>query len=171
MNKLSQESEAQRRSRLRWLTLGEAIAIAALILSGLGLWHEWNKRDDAKVVIEKPNAIRLALRAHVTDDGRKLEIAPIEDSHALQSLTITAAGTAIELGSDGELTANALENALGKQAEDGKGSHSVRVATKARYVEAGADKSASGSYIIRYKWEGGGLFGGRSLRFTGMAKA
>ncbi len=171
MNDKSQETESQRRSRLRWLTLGEAIAIAALILSGLGLWHEWNKRDDAKVVIEKPNAIRLALRGHVADDGRKLEIAPIEDSHALQSLIITAAGTAIELGSDGELTANALENALGKQAEDGKGSHSVRVATKARYVEAGADKSATGAYVIRYKWEGGGLFGGRSLRFTGMAKA
>lgn len=171
MNDKSQETESQRRSRLRWLTLGEAIAIAALILSGLGLWHEWNKRDDAKVVIEKPNAIRLALRGHVADDGRKLEIAPIEDSHALQSLTITAAGTAIELGSDGELTANALENALGKQAEDGKGSHSVRVATKARYVEAGADKTATGAYVIRYKWEGGGLFGGRSLRFTGMAKA
>ena len=34
------ETEAQRRSRLRWITLAEAIAIAALILSGLGLWRE-----------------------------------------------------------------------------------------------------------------------------------
>jgi hypothetical protein len=171
MSKPTQESESQRRSRLRWLTLGEAIAIAALILSGLGLWHEWNKRDDTKVVIETPTAIRLALRGQVADDGRKLEIAPIEDSHALQSLTLTAAGGPIELGSDGELTARALENALGKQAEDGKGTHRARVAIKARYIEAGADKTATGSYVISYKWEGGGLFGGRSLRISGMAKA
>jgi hypothetical protein len=171
MSNQSQETESQRRSRLRWLTLGEAIAIAALVLSGLGLWHEWNKRDEAKVVIEKPTAIRLALRGRVEDDGRKLEIAPIEDSHALQSLTISAAGSAIELGSDGELDARTLENALGKQAEEGKGTHRARVSIAARYVEAGADKTAAGAYVISYKWEGGGLFGGRSLRFTGMAKA
>jgi hypothetical protein len=166
------ETEAQRRSRLRWLTLGEAIAIAALILSGLGLWHEWNKRDDApKVVIEKPTAIPLALRGRVADDGRRLEISPIEDSHALQSLGISAAGAKIELGSDGELSARALEDALGNKAEDGKGRHSARVRIEARYVEAGTDKTASGSYAISYKWEGGGLFGGRSLRLTGMTKA
>ena len=170
MNK-PQETESQRRARLRWVTLGEAIAIAALILSGLGLWREWNKRDDPKVVIEKPTAIRLALRGHVTDDGRRLEISPIEGGHALQSLVITAAGSKIELGSDGELTARALENALGKQAEDGKGTHRARVRIEARYVEAGADRTAAGAYVLSYKWEGGGLFGGRSLRLAGMTKA
>ena len=166
------ETESQRRSRLRWLTLGEAIAIAALILSGLGLWHEWNKRDDGpKVVIEKPTAIPLALRGRVTDDGRRLEISPIEDSHALQSLTILAGGSKIELGSDGELSSSAFEDALGKQAEDGKGRHNARVRVETRYVEAGADKSAAGSYLVSYKWEGGGLFGGKSLRLTGMSKS
>ena len=165
-----QETEAQRRSRLRWVTLGEAIAIAALILSGLGLWREWHKRDGPEVVVEKPTSIRLALRGRVTDDGRSLEIAPIENSHALQSLTITAAGSAIEIGSGGELSARALENALGKQAEDGKGTHRVRVRMETRYIEAGEDKTAIGNYIISYKWDSGGLLGGRSLRLVGMAK-
>jgi hypothetical protein len=171
MNNKTQETESQRRARLRWVTLGEAIAIAALILSGLGLWHEWNKRDDPKVVIEKPTSVALALRGKVTDAGRKLEISPIEDSHALQSLTITVAGSKIELSSDGELSAGALENALGKQADDGKGMHRALVRIAARYVEAGADKTAAGGYVISYKWDGGGLFGGRSLRLAGMAKA
>lgn len=165
------ETESQRRARLRWVTLGEAIAIAALILSGLGLWHQWNKPDASpKVVIEKSASIPLALRGRATDDGRQLEIAPVEDGHALQSLTITAAGSKIELSSDGELSARALEDALGKQAEDGKGQHRARVRIEARYVEAGADKTATGAYVIRYKWEGGGLLGGRSLRLTGMSK-
>ena len=45
-----------------------------------------------------------------------------------------------------------------------------RVAIAARYVEAGADKSATGSYVISYRWEGGGLFGGRSLRLVGLSR-
>ena len=165
------ETESQRRARLRWVTLGEAIAIAALILSGLGLWHEWNKRDAGpKVVIEKPTSIPLTLRGRAGDDGRRLEIAPVEDGHALQSLTITAAGSTIEHGSDGELSARAFEDALGKQAEDGKGRHRARVRIESRYVEAGADKAAAGNYLLSYRWEGGGLLGGRSLRLTGMSK-
>lgn len=164
------ESSESKKSRMRWVTLGEAIAIAALILSGLGLWHEWNKRDEPKVVLEKPTAIALKLRGRVTDEGRSLEISPIEDSHALQSLTITVAGSKIEIGSDGELGAAALENALGKQAEDGKGRHSARARIEARYVEAGADKTAAGTYAISYTWEGGGLFGGRSLRLVGLSR-
>jgi hypothetical protein len=167
----SSETESQRRARLRWVTLGEAIAIAALILSGLGLWHEWNKRDDGpKVIVEKPDAIPLVLRGRATDNGRALEIAPVEDSHALQSLAVTVAGETLELGSDGELEAGALEDALGKQAEDGKGTHRASVRIAARYVEAGADKTATGSYVIRYKWEGGGLLGGRSLRLVGLSR-
>ncbi len=166
------ETESERRARLRWVTLGEAIAIAALILSGLGLWHEWNKRDEGpKVVIEKPTSIPLTLRGRTADNGRRLEIAPVEDSHALQSLTLSIAGSTLELGSDGELSANAFEDMLGEQAEDGKGTHRARVRIEARYVEAGADKTAAGFYLLRYKWEGGGLLGGRSLRLSGISKA
>jgi hypothetical protein len=165
------ETESQRRSRLRWITLGEAIAIAALILSGLGLWHEWNKRDDSKVVIEKPTAIPLALRGRVTDDGKELEISPIEDSHALQSLTLSVptSGAVIEVGSDGQLSARAIESALNNVDRD-KGTQRLRVRIAARYVEAGADKSATGSYVISYKWEGGGLLGGKSLRLVSLSR-
>ena len=165
----SPETEGRKRSRLRWLTLGEAIAIAALILSGLGLWHEWNKREEAKVVIEKPVSIPLALRGRVTDDGRRLEIQPVEDGHALQSLTITAVGLKIELGSDGELSAGDLEGALGKP-DGGEDRQRLRVRIAARYVEAGADKTASGFYVLTYQWDGGGLLGGKSLRLVGLSR-
>ena len=36
------------------------------------------------------------------------------------------------------------------------------------YVEAGADKTATGSYVLSYRWEGGGLLGGRSLRLISL---
>ena len=67
-------TEEKRRSRLRWVTLGEAIAVAALVISGLGLWHEWNsggpeKEPAAVVQGEKPI--------------RTLQLSPIEERHAL----------------------------------------------------------------------------------------
>lgn len=168
MNEAS-ETEAKRRARLRWVTLGEAIAIAALIISGLGLWHEFHKPDVKPVVVEKKNAIPLRLRGIAKDEGRMLEISPVENGHALQSLTITAGKSKIEVGSDGQLAAGAFEDALGKPDED-KGTHRLQVRTEARYVEAGADKSATGSYMLSYRWESGGLLGGRSLRLVGLSR-
>jgi len=169
-----QETEAQRRSRLRWVTLGEAIALAALIVSAAGLWLTWKTSDMDKgptEVVEKRQAVQLALRGKSQEDGRVLEISPVESGHALQSLDVTVAGSsAIEAGSDGKLDASDLESVLGDKAGEGKGTHRVRVRVDAKYVEAGADKSATGSYVISYRWEGGGLLGGRSLRFSGFTR-
>lgn len=163
------ESPETKRSRLRWVTLGEAIAIAALILSGLGLWHEWNKRDDGpKVVVEKPASIPLTLRGEVRNEGKEIEISPVEDGHVLQSLSITIAGTTIELGGDGELDAHVVKDALGKAA-DNEGRHSTRVRITARYVEAGADKTAAGSYLLAYKVRDR-LIGGKSIRLLGLSR-
>src|SRR4029079_12835455 len=36
---------------------------------------------------------------------------------------------------------------------------------------SGSDRRGGGAYVLRYKWEGGGLFGGRSLRLAGLARA
>ena len=169
MNQAS-ETDTKKRSRLRWVTLGEAIAIAALVISGIGLWREFTKPDDKPVVVEKQASIPLRLRGRVTDEGRSIEIAPVENSHALQSLTISAGTSKVEIGSDGELEAKALENALGNSGEEGDGSRRVRVRIEAKYVEAGADKSATGSYTITYRWDGGGLLGGRSLRLISFGR-
>jgi hypothetical protein len=169
-----QPTEAQKKSRLRWVTLGEAVAIAALIVSAGGLWLTWKTSDKEQgptEVVEKRQAIPLALRGKTVDEGRTLEISPVESGHALQSLDVMVAGSsAIEAGSDGRLDASDLESALGDKAEDGKGTHRVRVRIASKYVEAGADKTATGSYDISYRWEGGGLLGGRSLRFSGFTR-
>ena len=168
---MSQTSEEKRKSRMRWVTLGEAIAIAALIVSGLGLYREWKKPDEKTTVVEKErSSIRLALRGRAGDDGRSIEISPVEASHALESLTIAIGASKIQLGSDGVLGASEVEGALGKTDKDGKGTHSLRARITAQYVEAGADKSATGNYTFTYKWEGGGLLGGKSLRLTGMTR-
>jgi hypothetical protein len=123
-------------------------------------------------VIEKRQPIPLTLRARAVDDGRALEISPVESSHALESLTVAIAGAApIEIGSDGRLDADSVESALRDSDKDSKGSHSVPVRITARYVEMGRDKTATGGYRLTYRWEGGGLFGGRSVRLISLARA
>jgi hypothetical protein len=170
----SRSPEEKKKSRLRWVTLGESIAISALVVSAVGVWISWKGDGSNKAtttVVEKRQSIPLTLRGKAQNGGRSLEISPVETGHALQSLAITLPGAdTINLGSDGELGAGDVESALGKSAPDGKGTQRVGARIVAKYVEAGADKSATGSYVINYRWEGGGLFGGRSLRLVSLGR-
>jgi hypothetical protein len=138
------------------------------------VWIAWKSGGEDKPtrIVEQRQAIPLTLRGSMNQDGRELMIAPVESSHALESLTLTIKGASpIELGGDGRLAAGALESALKDRDKDRKGSQSVPVRIQARYVEAGADRRGGGNYVLRYRWESGGLFGGRSLRLTGLTRA
>ena len=99
-------------------------------------------------------------------------ISPVEQTHALQSLTINFPHSAsvVDVGSDGELSARAVENAM-NDAEKAKDVQRVTVRLSARYVEAGRDRQRSDEYSLRYRWEGGGLFSSRSLRLVGLSRA
>ena len=167
---MSTESERRR----RWITLGELIALAALIVSALGLWISWKSDDKDKTtrIVEQRQSIPLTLRGKREDDGERLEISPVESSHALESLSVTLPGTpAISVGSDGELSASDVQSALkGRDNEPKDRTLSVKARIEARYVEAGKDRRASGSYTLRYMWKGGGLFGGRSLHLVSLSR-
>jgi hypothetical protein len=169
------ETESERRRR-RWVTLGELIALAALIVSAIGVWISWKGQDrpDDKPtqIVEQRQSIPLTLRAKREDDGTRLEISPVEPSHALESLRVTLPGASpIEVGSDGELDASDVQSALKGHEQDPKDrTLSVRVRIDARYVEAGKDRHGGGSYTLRYMWKGGGLFGGRSLHLVGLSR-
>jgi hypothetical protein len=166
------ESESQRRRRL--INLGELIALAALIVSGVGVWIAWKSSSEDKPtrVVEQRQAISLVLRGKPTSDGRTLEITPVESSHGLESVTVTIAGSSpIEIGSDGELSASDVESALqGRDKEPKDKTLSVPVRIAARYVESGVERSGGGRYALRYRWEGGGLFGGRSLHLVSLSR-
>jgi hypothetical protein len=159
-------------SRRRWITLGEVIALLALAVSAAGVWLTWKTSGDDKptTVVEKRQPIPLTLRGKAQNDGRNLTIEPVEPSHALESLTLTIKGASpIEIGSDGEIDASDVQAAI-KDKDEAKGAHSVPVRIEARYVEMGKDRRGGGSYVLRYRWEGGGLFGGRSLKLTGFGR-
>lgn len=166
------ESESERRRR--WITVGELIALAALIVSAIGVWISWKSSDGDKEtrIVEQHPSIPLTLRARREDDGARLEISPVETSHALESLTVTLPGASpIQVGSDGELSASDVESALkGRENEPKDRTLSVSARIETRYVEMGKDRRATGTYTLRYMWKGGGLFGGRSLHLVGLSR-
>ena len=75
----------------------------------------------------------------------------------------------IEVGSNGTLSAGEVQDALpdGTEKTDGQ----IMATVTARYVEAGADRESKRRYAIRYRWEGGGLFDGKSLRIVDFRRA
>jgi hypothetical protein len=167
------ETESQRQRR-RWVTLGELIALAALIVSAVGVWISWknNTNDKSTRVVEQRQSIPLTLRGKREDDGERLEISPVESTHALESLTIAIPGASpIEVGSDGVVDSSDFALALkGHDNEPKDRALSVSARITAHYVEAGKEKTASGAYTLRYVWKGGGLFGGRSLHFLSLSR-
>ena len=158
----------------RWINLGEIIAVAALIVSAVGVWIAWKSSNNNQPtrVVEQRQPIPLTLRAKREDDGTRLSISPVESSHALEGLTITLPGASpISVGSDGELSASDVEAALKGAEREGKNQTlSVRARVDARYVEMGKDRKASGNYALRYQWKSGGLFNGRSLHLVSLSR-
>jgi hypothetical protein len=168
---MSESPEARRR---RLINLGELIALAALIVSAVGVWiaYKSSSEDKPTRIVEQRSVVPLALRGTPDSDGQMLTIVPADPSHALESLKVTIRGASpIDVGSDGRLSASDVEAALkGRDKEAKDVTHSVAARIDARYVESGADRRGGGAYVLRYKWEGGGLFGGRSLRLVGFSR-
>jgi hypothetical protein len=161
-------------TRRRWISLGETIALAALAVSAFGAWLAWKSSSEDKPtrVVEQRQSIPLTLRGNAERDGSELTISPVEAGHGLQSLRVTIKGAApFDVGSDGRLQARDVQAALVDRSKEAKDqTHSVPVRIDARYVELGKDRRGGGTYVLRYKWEGGGLFGGRSLRLVGLSR-
>jgi len=167
---MTESSDSQ--TRRRWLALGEVIAIAALIVSAIGVWIAWksSSNDQPTRVVEQRQPIPLALRGKVQNDGREIVVNPVEATHALESLRISVGRSyPEEVGSEGILKGDYVESRLTEE-QLNKGGHSVLLGITARYVEMGKERSATGNYVLRYRVEGGGLLGGRSLRFVGLSR-
>lgn len=78
MSETPAEKAEARAIRRRWLTIGELVAVAGVIIAGVSLWLSWaDKRNEAseKAIEAKKAAAaetRLDLRASVNGDGRQV---------------------------------------------------------------------------------------------------
>ena len=83
-------SESKPPKQRRLIPLGELIALAALIVSGLGVWIAWesSKNSGPTQVVQERSPVPLALRGAIDERGRTLTITPADSSHALESVVL-----------------------------------------------------------------------------------
>src|SRR5688500_9961952 len=80
--------------RRRWLTLGEVLAVAAVLISALTLWNNYQERSSAeaeRAAEKQADAARsqiLVLKAEASRDGKRLALAALDPAQAIQSQTI-----------------------------------------------------------------------------------
>jgi hypothetical protein len=151
---------------------GEVIGLGALIISGLGLYNSWqNGKTGPTEVIERKVAVPFVLRGTVEDEGRSIRLAPADEAHSLDSLSLAfPGGTTVAVGSDGLLEAGEVADAM-PDPEEKNGDGTVTATVSAQYFEAGSERTSKRRYAISYRWEGGGLLSGKKLRLTGFRRA
>jgi len=174
---------ARRKSRLRWITLGEAVAVSAVIISGLGLYMNYQDRRDARAD-KQAEATRTAthapfhLKAEANSSGSSLTLAPVNADDVIQgqsirfppSFGLSAVTTTSDARIDADWFASALKADRRKRElpDETAGDERVPVMIETDYLAGGETKTARSYYDIGYALEGHFL-GGASVKLRGMS--
>jgi len=183
MSEETPSQKARRKSRLRWITLGEAVAVAAVVISGLGLWNSYQDRRDARAektaeATRETAPAPFYLKASGNGDGSMLTLMPVVADHVIQgqmmrfppafalSPVTTTSDARIEAGWFGDaLKADRKTRAL---PDETQGDERVPVLIETDYLAGGNAMKASAFYDIGYALEGHFLRGA-SIRLRGLS--
>lgn len=175
--------------RRRWITLGELLAVAAVVISGLTFWNSYSERRSNEVERQSDErsaevrARTLILRGVPDKDGEVLAISAPTDQ-AIQSQSVTFP-TALELDSiettNPRIEADWFDGALRKarkaagQRDEDAGDERLPVAVTTRYVADGemiTDVSLYDvGYAVKDRFLRGGVVRLRGLSFIGRTRA
>ncbi len=169
------ESKAQAAAiRRRWITLGEVLAVIAILISGLTLWNSWGERSDSAAMKNadaqhaSTRAVTLVLMATRSGEHR-LILKPTSAEQSVQSQKIafpTALGAApAETTGEPRIEAawfeHALKNARGRAhlPDDSRGDERLPVAITTRFLVDGEPHDDVAIYDIGYGISGHWLTG------------
>jgi hypothetical protein len=183
------ETPAEKRARrLRWITLGEAVAIAAVVISGIGLYTSYQDRrqdrlDKAAEAARPTSPAPFYLKASANGDADTLSLAPVVADHVIQGQALrfppsfklapvtTTSDARIESGWFGDALKS--DRRLRKLAEETQGDERVPVMIETDYLAGGTPMKARAYYDIGYALEGHFLRGSavklRGLSLIGKA--
>ena len=175
--------EAKRQRRLRWITLGEFLGVAALMISGLTFWNSFSERRDsaaAKNAEERRASARariLVLKATRDKEGDRLVLSAAGDQ-VIQGQTIAfpkALGVDPVDSTDPRIEAGWFADGLKKarraagEGERLRGDARIPVAITTRFMIDGDVAEDVTLYDIGYVTGNGGLFGGTSIKLRGLS--
>lgn len=171
-------SEAGQRRRL-WISVGEGAAIIAVLISALSFWDAHRERTIAKqeATSQAQAASALVLTGAAEDGGRRLALAPLMSSQAIQSqkyffptilhdgpVTLSAARPRVQL----DWIAGGLGRTLDAAHAKASGEGVLPVAMLTTYVEQGEMHADRSLYRIGYSWRPRFLFG-RAITLEGLS--
>ena len=148
--------------RRRWITLGEVLAVLAVLISGLTFWNSYRERSSAEEERaaekrdKKVKAQTLMLKA--SGEGSRLDLTAIDADQALQSQSISFPG-ALGLSPidtvDARIEAKWIEAAAKKvKNEKGgkeRGDRRLPVAISTRFVSGGQTYNDTAIYDVGYR--------------------
>lgn len=182
MAKNTSDSEA-RAIRRRWITLGETVAVLALLISALTLWNSYAERrhaeDKEAAAAESSGVATHTLRLKGTRGAkdRRLDLAPLRDGQVIESQTIrfpTALGLSpVDTAGDPRIEAAWFEDALKKarkaagRNDETAGDERLPVEIVTRFLADGEPAADNSIYEVGYQVHGG-LFGS-SVSLRGLS--
>lgn len=169
--------------RRRWITLGEVLAVLAVLISGLTLWNSYSERSATETERaeekQKQAAVSRTLLLKATGSGKRLGLAAHDPAQAIQSQTIAfptaLGGASIETLIEPRIEAGWVKRAAKKAREAasdvGKISGDARlpIAITTRFVSGGESYTDTGIYDVGYKYDDGGLLGGSEVELRGLS--
>jgi hypothetical protein len=169
--------------RRRWITLGEVLAVVAVVISALTLWNNWSERRDSDAVKAQDEAKvstragRLTLMA-VNAGKSVLALKTASADQTVQSQTITfpaALGVApAQTTGEPRIEAGWFDSALKKAREeaklpdDSRGDEAVPVAITTRFLVDGESHESTAIYDVGYSITGHFL-GGHTVTLRGVS--
>ena len=161
--------------RRRWITLGEILAVVAVVISGLTFWNSYSERaaseaeraaeKDAAADEERKAAERsqtLLLKVSAGRGGSSLVLAPADSGQVIQSLSFAfpselGAG-AIDAVIEPRIEAGWIEKAVKDLESNGSGGDlRLPVVITTRFVSGGETRSDTSLYDVGYRLDRGVL--------------
>ena len=172
------ESPAQRAEaaaiRRRWITLGEILAVVAVVISGLTFWNSYQERSSAEAerIAEKnerlaekkeKSAKAQTLMLKASGSGSSLDLTALDPQQAIQSQTIrfpSALGLSAIETVDPRIEAEWIEAAANKIRKAGSvsqesGDRRLPIAITTRFVSGGETYSDAAIYDVGYRLDSG----------------
>ena len=185
MSETPEDKREAARVRRRWLTLGELLAIAGVLISALALWNSYRERtsSEAERVAADTKSAKAAetliLRATVEKEGNRLTLSPRDDQQTIQAQTLrfpvalnldpveTTGDPRIERAWFERPLTDALEHAKAKRRTTGDAKLPVLITT--RFLVDGSEHEDRAIYQIGYTL-GHGFLAGTTVKLSGLSR-
>lgn len=174
---MSDQSAEAKATRRRWVTIGEVVGIAALLVSAMSFWDSHRERSDAAVErarAEKHAVVQKSFILTASGLGEILKLKPARESQAIQdqSMTFPTAVRAdtVDAAGDAKIESSWIADGVRPLKDDGneKRVHRVPVAIVTRYVSDGDVQIDRAIYDLAYTLHGRFLRGAE-VRLEGLS--